>query len=113
MADHVSDAFGRRLSRAIVVLALAGVAYYTTLGGAYTLLDIRDLEHRLEEQSAVVAELTDEWQRIQSRGDSLESDPWAIERVARERYSFIRPGETLFRFIDLGEPPADTDPSED
>ena len=36
-------------------------------------------------------------------GDSLATEPLVIERVARERYSFLRPGERVYRFVDLAE----------
>ena len=109
----MSDALGRRLSRAIVAIGLTGAAYYWVLGGAYTIRDMEDLDRRVSEQAAEVEAMHAEWDRIRSRADSLESDPWLIERVARERYSFIRPGETLFRFVELEEADADSRPPSD
>lgn len=41
-----------------------------------------------------------EIQRLQARVDSLESDSATLERLARERYGLIRPGERLYRFVE-------------
>ena len=32
---------------------------------------------------------------------SLKSDPYAIEKIARERFMMVRPGEKVFRVIDV------------
>jgi cell division protein FtsB len=36
---------------------------------------------------------------LEARADSLQSDSATIERIARERYGMIRPGERLYRFV--------------
>ena len=33
--------------------------------------------------------------------DDLENDPFAIEKVAREQYGYMRPGERVYRIITL------------
>jgi cell division protein FtsB len=38
--------------------------------------------------------------RLRARVDSLENDSATIERLARERWGLIRPGERLYRFDD-------------
>jgi len=101
----MSDALGRRLSRVIVVVALGAAAYYWQLGGAYTLGHIGDLEHRVADRTAELQVLNDEWERTRARAD---------RRVARERFSFIRPGETLYRFVEIEDSGEDgTAPSEE
>jgi cell division protein FtsB len=39
-------------------------------------------------------------EELRSRADSLQKDPGTIERVAREKYGLIRPGERLYRFYE-------------
>ena len=50
---------------------------------------------RFEPSSNAVTDSLEAW------ADSLESVPAVIEKVARERYGFIRDGEHLFRFIEV------------
>ncbi len=82
----------------VATLWLAG-GYYLLLGGEYSALDLRDLgtdRGRIELRIDSLGAVTDS---LQAWADSLEASPVAIERVARERYGFIRDGERLYRFI--------------
>jgi cell division protein FtsB len=92
----------RRLGQRTLVAALwlAG-GYYLILGGEYSSLDLRAL--RQEQRTLVgrvdsLAAVTDS---LEAWADSLEAIPALIEKVARERYGFIRDGEQLFRFIEV------------
>ncbi|MCG8468679.1 MAG: septum formation initiator family protein [Gemmatimonadetes bacterium] len=97
----MSDALSRRVGAAVTIVSLAGAVYYGTVGGAYALNDIRDLERRVEARERDVETMTEEWLGSRRRADSLETEAWSIERVARERYGFIRPGELLVRFVEV------------
>ncbi len=82
----------------VATLWLAG-GYYLLLGGEYSALDLRDLgtdRGRVQLRIDSLGAVTDS---LQARSDSLEASDVAIERVARERYGFIRDGERLYRFI--------------
>ncbi len=82
----------------VATLWLAG-GYYLLLGGEYSALDLRDLRTdrgRIEFRIDSLGAVTDS---LQAWADSLEASPVAIERVARERYGFIRDGERLYRFV--------------
>ena len=82
----------------VATLWLAG-GYYLLLGGEYSALDLRDLRTdrgRIELRIDSLGAVTDS---LQAWADSLEASPVAIERVARERYGFIRDGERLYRFV--------------
>ena len=110
----MSDAATRRLSRAVTLLALAMAAYYLALGGEYTPRDLRLLRDSLDARAWEYAGMRAQLDSIQARADSLESDPWAIERLARERYGYLRPGELLVRFVERpAEDEAGRGPSED
>ncbi|UCG75962.1 MAG: septum formation initiator family protein [Gemmatimonadota bacterium] len=92
----------RRVGLRLLVAALVVAAgYYFILGGEYSALDLRAL--RAEEQVLTgridsLASVTDSLDRW---ADSLEWSAEAIERVARERYGFIRDGERLYRFVEV------------
>ncbi len=104
----MSDALSRGLSRAVAVLAFLAAGYHWAFGGAYTLHDLSNLEGRVRARATDVAAAEAELDSVRAWADSLVSSPWVIERVARERYGFIRPGELLVRFVDMngeGGPP--------
>jgi cell division protein FtsB len=47
-----------------------------------------------------LAEAEAEVARLRARVDSLEHDSATIERIAREKWGMIRPGERVYRFQD-------------
>jgi cell division protein FtsB len=96
----MSETVSRRFSRALGIFALALAAYYALLGGEYDFGDMRRLRGEHSDREARIDSLGSELEDARAWADSLETDERVIERVARERYSFIRPGEILFRFVD-------------
>ena len=99
----MAEAANRRLTRAITFIALIGAGYYWMVGGEYTRADLIRLEGEIESRKAEMTARSDELASIRAWADSLVSNSWAIERVARERYGFVRPQEILVRFVDLGD----------
>ncbi len=84
---------------------LAGAAYFAIFGGEYSLLELRRVRTELEAERERLQEVQAEVDRLRARVDSLENDSATIERVAREKWGMIRPGEKLYRF---DETPPDT-----
>jgi cell division protein FtsB len=105
------DGVARRLARGLTALGGFLAAYYFFFGGEYDLRDLRELESRKEEVSQRVDSLSRTVDSLVSRADSLTDNPAVIERVARERYSFLRPGERVYLFVELDE--ADLDEESD
>ena len=99
----MAEAANRRITRAIAFVALVGAGYYWMVGGEYTRAGLVRLDEQIEVQRAEITAREVELASIQAWADSLGSSPWAIERVARERYGFVRPGEVLVRFVELGD----------
>ncbi len=87
------------MRRSWLILPLLGIAgYFAVFGGEYSWLDVRRLERvRVKEDSAVRA-TQGVVKALRARADSLEHDSAMIERLAREQYGLIRPGERLYRF---------------
>jgi cell division protein FtsB len=79
---------------------LAGAAYFALFGGEYSLLEVRRIRAEREREVARLDEVRAEVQRLEARVDSLEHDSATIERIARERWGLIRPGERLYRFAE-------------
>ena len=86
-----------RLSRTLfwAVLALAG--YYALFGGRYSVLEVRAGAAERAVLQAHLDSLTAVNDALAARVASLENDPLALERVAREEYGLVRPGELLYR----------------
>lgn len=94
-----------RLSYAVVgLLLLAGFL----LAGLWYLPEIRanqQLQQRkLELQGRLAAADTLLWQ-LKERVRELETNPKAVERLAREKLGYARPGETVIYFV----PPLEDD----
>lgn len=95
------ETLGSRLAGYVIVAMLLLAGYFAIFGGEYSVFQIGRLE---ESEAAIAADLA----HIEAAMDSLaavkarlESDPVAIERVARERYGMIRDGEVLYRFREV------------
>ena len=59
---------------------------------------------------AEVASLGDENATLLSEVRDLRSDPYVIERIAREKLGYARPGEIIFRFAPADPPVRETPP---
>lgn len=86
-------------------------AYFAIFGGEYTIFRIRALESLESDSDAELATMEAAIDSLSGVAAELESDPAAIERVARERYGMIRDGEILYRFRE--ETAADTNATRD
>jgi cell division protein FtsB len=89
-----------RLRYALGALLLAGAAYFALFGGEYSLLEVRRIRAERESERVRLEEVRAEVDRLEARVDSLEHDSATIERIARERWGLIRPGERLYRFAE-------------
>ena len=95
---------GERRRRNVLRIALGlifGVAlYYALFGGEYSVFELRRLSGRVAQEQARLDSLRIEVDSLEARADSLENDSATIERIARERYGMIKPGERLYRFVE-------------
>ena len=96
----MSEKLHRRTSRGLAGVAVVVAAYYWILGGEYDLSDVAELRAARASKAAQVDSLRAVLDSVTIWADSLETDPRVIERVARERHSFIRPGESLYLFVE-------------
>lgn len=86
-----------RLSRPLLFGALAMAAYFALFGGRYSVFETRSAEHQREVLQARLDSIERVNAALEARIDSLEHDPATLERVAREEYGMVRPGERLYR----------------
>lgn len=97
------ERFARRLARGLAAIGTVLAGYYFLFGGEYDLRDQQELKRTRAGAAARVDSLNRRADSLAAWGDSLTTEPLVIERVARERYSFLRPGERVYRFVDLAK----------
>jgi cell division protein FtsB len=79
---------------------LGGAAYFALFGGDYSMLELMRIRSETTLEAARLAQVSGDVERLRARVDSLQSDDATMERLARERWGLIRPGERLYRFED-------------
>jgi cell division protein FtsB len=87
--------FGRWAIIAGLVFAL----YFALQGGEYSAFDLRQLREAEVEESTNVARLQHLVDSLGRVATAIERDPRMQERVARERFGMLRPGEFLYRLV--------------
>ena len=84
--------------RAFVFPGLVAVALYVAVaGGEHSLTDAQRARVELGDRQAELGALRQEIDSLRAWSDSLRYHDEALERLARERYGFIRDGEYLYR----------------
>lgn len=92
-----------RRSRLVALLVVAGGLLFGFAGGEYGTLDWWILRTDVTEERAAIVRLDAEIDSLRATARALEQDPATQERVAREQFGMIRPGELLFRLEPGGE----------
>jgi cell division protein FtsB len=91
------------LGRWAVIAGLAFALYFALQGGEYGTLDLLQLRREEVEESTQVARLTQLVDSLGRVATAIERDPRMQERVARERFGMLRPGEFLYRLVPTGD----------
>ncbi|HTQ86132.1 MAG TPA: septum formation initiator family protein [Candidatus Solibacter sp.] len=96
----------RRMRRAGVYAggALLVLVLMHTLFGRYGYLSMRRSQHEIEQLREELDRLDQENAQLSGEIRALQTDPAAIEKVAREDMGLARPGEMIFQLPD--DPPA-------
>ena len=76
------------------LLLFAG--YIAMFGGEYSVLDVRRVRQEQQRLQQQLIELESENDSLKNWVQKLEFDSATIERLARERYGMVRPGELLY-----------------
>lgn len=91
-----------RAQLAALAVLVAGMAF-GAFGGEYGTFDWLQLKRQVREERAAIQQLQVQLDSLRREADALEHDPATQERVAREQFGMIRPGEILFR-VEAVEP---------
>ena len=68
--------------------------------GDHGLLQLYKLERERAKVQAQIAQLRKERERVMVEKNRLENDIQYLEKLARERYRMVKPGEKVFRVVD-------------
>jgi cell division protein FtsB len=87
------------LGRWAIIAGLIFALYFALQGGEYGILDLRQLRRETVEESTNVARLQHLVDSLGRIATAIEKDPRMQERVARERFGMLKPGEFLYRLV--------------
>ena len=90
---------GSRLRVLALVGVLGAMAFYAVEGGEYGTTDLLALNGQVRRAREDLARLRHEVDSLQRLERALGTDPVLQEKVARESYGMIRPGEILYQVV--------------
>jgi len=85
------------VGRAIAAVFLAGGLAFGLFGGEYRAIDSWKLKRQVRDERMAIDSLRIEIDSLRAYAESLETNRWVQERVARERFGMIRNGEIVYR----------------
>jgi len=84
------------MKKLLVWALLMFACYIAMFGGEYSVLDVRRVRQEQQRLQQQLIELESENDSLKNWVQKLEFDSATIERLARERYGMVRPGELLY-----------------
>jgi cell division protein FtsB len=87
----------------IALTIFGGGMLFGAFGGEYSTKDWWQLRNQVRDEESAIDRLTHEVDSLGREANALEHDPVTQERVAREQFGTIRPGEILYR-VELVKP---------
>ena len=87
----------------LAVAAVVGGVAFGVFGGEYRSIDYWRLKRDVRQVEQEIADLERAIDSLAAFADSLETDSAVQERVARERFGMLRPGEILYLLPDREE----------
>jgi len=83
----------------VAVLLVVGALYFALQGGEYSTLQWLDLLKRERTEAALVRSLEHEVDSLMRVKKRVDTDPAMQERLARELYGMLRPGEVEYTLL--------------
>ncbi len=91
-----------RVARALFFGAI-GVVFVVFIAGDVGLWKLWKAQRELKSLRARIEELEKRNALLREEIKRLESDPFAIEKVAREKYGYLREGDRVYRLVNPSE----------
>ncbi len=96
----ISPAFARALL--IAVLFIIGFIF---IAGDVGLLKVWGAQRQVKSLRSKITELETKNALLSAEIARLKADPFTIEKVAREKYGYLRPGDKVYRIVPIPEKP--------
>ncbi len=97
---NVDNGIWDKLTRVVICLILAAVAMLVVI---WYLPGTQQKERMLkiiQKQDTQIQSAEDTQKQLKSSMETLRADPKAVERLARDKFGYAKPGETVVRFED-------------
>jgi cell division protein FtsB len=94
----ISPAFARALL--IAVLFIIGFIF---IAGDVGLLKVWGAQRQMKNLKSKISELENKNALLSAEIARLKGDPFTIEKVAREKYGYLRPGDKVYRIVPIPE----------
>ena len=91
-----SGGFNAPVVKIVIAIGLVASVLYLLLGAEDSLLDVRVARQQLVQAEAKMARLAAENDSLQQALWRLENDPTYLEKIAREEYGLVKPGERVY-----------------
>jgi cell division protein FtsB len=91
-------------TRLLATVGIVGGLAFGVAGGEYATWDWWQLRREVRAERAALDSLRREIDSLEIALRLLQRDPATVERVARERYGMLRPGEIMFQ-VEIPEEP--------
>ena len=79
----------------VLIVAMALAAVFSDKG----FMNVSDFTEELNYLKKSNAILTEENTRIQKDINALKSDPYAVEKLARDKLNLVKPGEIIYQIV--------------
>ena len=86
----------KTLGLGLVLIAVMALAAVVSDKGFMNVSDFTEELNYLKKSNAVLAE---ENKRIQKYINALKSDPYAVEKLARDKLNLVKPGEMVYQIV--------------
>jgi len=87
------------LKQFLLVAVVLGMAFYAVEGGEYGTTDLLALKGQVRRAREDIVRLRNEADSLRRLETALKTDAVLQEKVARELYGMIRPGEILYQVV--------------
>lgn len=84
-------------ARALLLVTLVAGGTFAVLGGEYSVFDWWQLRKEVKVEQISIERLQIETDSLAVHAEALERDPAMQEKVAREVFGMLRPGEIMYR----------------
>ena len=88
------------LTRVVIVLIALACLLAVGIGYLPVIKQNQRMRQDVQQKESEIRKLEEENRRLKASIEAMRSDPQTVERTARQKLGYARPGETVVRFED-------------